>query len=170
MLRIALGLCNLSAENVEDGVAKLLTKADVTKIASKAHAAKAKECEEVLVKARGMVKALEMDDDSCLLPLGQFYVRVGLFVTGKGKAGREKKDLSLTDIKRFFLSALSANKGKEVKYPPWFSSDDGEIKNPVASSGPTEKKRKIDATLDDHSKPLWIAQKAGFDAGASVYD
>ena len=58
LLRVALCLCNLSASQVQDGIAKLLVKSDVARLASKAKDAKAKACEETLVKAKAIIAAL----------------------------------------------------------------------------------------------------------------
>ena len=108
-----------------------------------------------------------MAEDETLLPLGQLFVRVGLNATGKGKAGREKKDHTLTEIKKLFLEALSAKMEGPVPCPAWFGGD-----APAVQPGPTASascnKQQLAATLDDHSKPLWIARKAGFDIGKSV--
>ena len=114
MLRLAVLLCNLSAEKAEDGIGKLLVKSDVARIASKAKAAVAKECEEVLLKSKQIAEALDMAEDETLLPLGQLFVRVGLYATGKCKAGREQKDRTVIEVKKLFLDALSAKWGRAV--------------------------------------------------------
>ena len=71
LLRIALALCNLSTDKIEDGIGKLLTKADVTRLASKAQAHVARECEDALLKAKQIVKMLEMQDDGTLMAMVQ---------------------------------------------------------------------------------------------------
>ena len=119
MLRIALALCNLSAEKVEDGLGKLVMKGDITKLASKAKAGTAKECEQALAKAKQLLRMLDTSTvasssshdkfsaDDGLLAIGQLFVRVGLYATEKGNLGRERLKHSLDDIKRLYLESLS---------------------------------------------------------------
>ena len=171
LLRVALCLCNLSAEQVQDGIGKLLMKSDVAKLASKACSAKAKACEETLVKAKAIIATLseqyeDLDENACLEPLGKIFVRVGLYGTDKGKAGRENKQYSLQEIKQLFLDELTKIVGKQVNYTPWSVEGKKEAEAPSTESQCVCEV----ATLEDHSKPLWIAQKAGFDIGKSIYE
>ena len=52
-------------------------------------------------------------------PLGKIFVRVGLNLVGKGKAGAEGVNHSPQQIKKLFLSELSKIAGQEVNYDPW---------------------------------------------------
>ena len=171
LLRVALCLCNLSASQVQDGIGKLLVKSDVAKLASKAKDAKAKACEETLVKAKAIIATLseqyeELDETACLEPLGKIFVRVGLYRTDKGLAGRENKQYSLQEIKQLFLDELTKIVGKQVNYTPWSVEGKKEAEAPSTESQCVCEV----ATLEDHSKPSWIAQKAGFDIGKSIYE
>ena len=111
LLRVALCLCNLSASQVQDGIGKLLVKSDVSKLASKAKEATAQAGEDTLVKAKAIIAALseqyqQFDETASLEPLGKIFVRVGLYGTDKGQAGRENKKYSLQEIKQLFLDAF----------------------------------------------------------------
>ena len=173
LLRVALCLCNLSASQVQDGIAKLLMKSDVARLAAKAQSAKAKACEETLVKAKAMLAALSekyegLDETACLEPLGKLFVRVGLYGTDKGVAGREKKQYDLQEIQHLFLDELTKIVGKHVNYEPW------NVEGKKTAEAPSTESHSavcdVIATLEDHSKPLWIAQKLGFDIGKSIYE
>ena len=172
LLRVALCLCNLSASQVQDGIAKLLFKSDVARLAAKAQSAKAKACEETLVKAKAMLAALSekyegLDESACLEPLGKLFVRVGLYGTDKGVAGRENKQYSLQEIQHLFLDELTKIVGKQVNYPTW------NVEGKTTAEAPSTESHSAVcevATLKDHSKPLWIAHKAGFDIGKSIYE
>ena len=172
LLRVALILCNLSASQVQDGIAKLLFKSDVARLAAKAHSAKAKACEDTLVKAKAIIATISekyegLDESACLEPLGKLFVRVGLYGTEKGVAGRENKQYSLQEIQHLFLDELTKIVGKQVNYTPW--SVEGQKKAEAPSTESHSAVCEV-ATLEDHSKPLWIAQKAGFDIGKSIYE
>ena len=165
LLRVALALCNLSAEKTEDGIAKLLTKSDVTKVASKAKATEAKQAEKTLSKAKSIVAALAKDqnlqhfsEEVALMPLGQIFVRTGLWLAEKGNASREKVSYTLKDIKILFLKALSNFVGRDVQYPPWFpkeeeAEDDAPSFEPVSESAKACSAAEVHATLEDHSQP-----------------
>ena len=90
LLRVSLGLVNLTAPKAEDGVGRLLTKQDVVKVAGKANASLAKEAEQTLHDALKIYQTLKdtlPDGDQLIQPLGQLFVRMGLHVAGKGKQG-----------------------------------------------------------------------------------
>ena len=94
-----------------------------------------------------------------------------MYGTDKGQAGRENKNYSSQEIKQLFLDELTNIVGKQVKYAPW-SVGEQKVAAEVSSSGSHSAvpEQAIVATLGDHSKPLWIAQKAGFDIGKSIYE
>ena len=128
LLRVALCLCNLSAEQVQDGIGKLLVKSDVTKLASKAKEKTAQACEDALLRSKAIIAALseqyqQFDETASLEPLGKLFVRVGLYGTDKGHAGRENKKYGLQQIKQLFLDELTNIVGKEVKYAPWSAEE-----------------------------------------------
>ena len=176
LLRVALLLVNLSAqpERVEDGIAKLLVKSDVVKLASKGKADVAADCEDTLVKAKLIANVLVkqhpklLDETASLLPLGQMFVRVGLLATQKGNVGREETEYTLQGIKDSFLASLSAIVKVEVKYPPWHHKAEAHAKPKAAQANASSSK--TTATLEDHGNPAWIAEKAGFKVGMSIVE
>ena len=163
LLRVALCLCNLSASQVQDGIGKLLVKSDVSKLASKAKEATAQACENTLVKAKANIATLseqhlQFDETASLDPLGNMCVRVGLYGTDKGQAGRENNNYSLLEIKQLFLDELTNIVGKQVNYAPW-SVGEQKVAVEVLSSGNHSAfpEQTIVATVGDHNHPLRIA-------------
>ena len=77
-----------------------------------------------MVKAKAIIATISekyegLDESACLEPLGKLFVRVGLYGTDKGVAGRENKQYSLQEIQHFFLDQLTKIVGKQVNYEPW---------------------------------------------------
>ena len=120
LLRVAFCLANLTSPKVEDGIAKCITTSDIKKLTSKTHVVLAEECDGVLKDAIEIV-AMTSDAESALKPLGQIFVRVGLFATDKAEKGLEGKKLTMDEIKAMFLCAMSERVGKEIKYDQWKS-------------------------------------------------
>ena len=174
LLRAALLLVNLAAPSrrVRDGIAVLLTKTDLGKLVSKNGEPKATACEDALRAARLISNVLIkqhshlFDESASLEPLGQFFVRVGLYATIKGRQGREGKDYELQAIKDMYLAQLSSIVKTDVTYAPWATNGEpkAEPKADPVSSTP------VTATLADHSSPLWIAQKRGFHVGTTIIE
>ena len=61
--------------------------------------------------------------------------------------------------------------GEQANCAPWRVGEQ-QVAAEVSSCGrhSAVPEQAIVATLGDHSKPLWIAQKAGFDIGKSIYE
>ena len=55
LLRVALCMANLTSPKIEDGIAKLITKSDITRLASKQWIALSEECDDVLKDAVDIV-------------------------------------------------------------------------------------------------------------------
>jgi hypothetical protein len=173
LLRVALMLVNLTSDKVEDGIAKLLSKSDVSKLTQKGKAHAVLECEDALVTAQRLSNVLieqhpaRYSQSASLEPLGQFSVRVGLYATGRGAAGPEKKEHTLQQIKDLYLAHVSKIVDIEVKFPPWQAGGD---KSAATAAAPAAAASSTAATLADHNSPLWIAQKAGFHVGGTIYE
>eukprot|EP00959_Pyramimonas_sp_CCMP1952_P247088 5164574-Pyramimonas_sp.AAC.1 len=80
LIRVALAIANLTGDKVEDGVARLLVKNDVTKVASKPKTAEANTAESILSEAMDIARGLD-GIDAALQPLGQLFVRIALKLT-----------------------------------------------------------------------------------------
>ena len=98
-----------------------------------------------------------MAEDETLLPLGQLFVRVGLYATGKGEAGREQRDRTLTEIKKPFLDALRAKLGRLVQYLTWFAT--------LQRCSPGQLRLQVVKRNKWRRLPQWIARKAGVGIG-----
>ena len=83
--RTCLVMANLTSPNVEDGLAKLLTKSDVTRLCSKASNAMVSTMEESVEQAQSIVNLLKhkLDPDAELAPLGRLCVRLALLAAAK---------------------------------------------------------------------------------------
>ena len=90
LVRAALLLASLTTDKIEDGVARCLSKNDVKSVALKPKMDMATAAEEHLSDAFDIVKAISTVE-KCLKPLGQFFVRVALKLTGAERKGRENK-------------------------------------------------------------------------------
>ena len=163
-LRVAIGLANLTSPKKEDGIAKLLTKSDIAKLSGKQGVAMSEDCERMLKDAWDIVSAATSVDNA-MKHLGQFFVRVALFATEKGKLGREKKDHTVHEIRNGFLDALSKLLNRKVTFEGWTV----ETSSATSSSGGAAMKP-IAASLSDHSKPEWVAEQAGFTVGKNVVE
>ena len=176
LTRNAMVLANLTSNNMEDGFARLLSKTDVVKLASKANAKTAAECEGTLRAAAIIVNFLrdggKLKPDDELGPLGRLWVRVALHATDKGGKGEEARELELPDIQSQFLDELTAAVGQEVTYETWESAWEktGYSKNADGAddSASPSKKRKLVADIQDHDDPAWICSQNGFVKGCNV--
>ena len=164
LVRVACAVANLTGDKVEDGVARLLVKADVTKLATKPKMAEAGTAERILGEAMDIAKGLD-GIDAALEPLGQLFVRVALKLVGKEKMGRERKEYKWGDICNAYLHSLSGLQGETVTFDEW-------AVHAVSSSAPATAKPSAvaasTATLSDHKDPTWIANKAGYSVGRFV--
>ena len=179
LVRAAFLLGNLSSDKIEDGIARCLSKNDVKQIASKPKAKVATIAEDHLSDAFFIVKAVSTVE-TCLKPLGQLFVRVGLKLAGAEKRGREGKVYTWRQIRDAFLAGVAAVVGSPMTFDKWddYPDDDDddiapahkakasmESKSVSAVSGPTTL-----ATLDDLSDPVWICSQAGFSVGGQVVE
>ena len=167
LTRVSLALTNLTGDKVEDGVARLLNRGDISKVAGKPKQDEANTAEQILGEAMQIAVSLGGYDE-VMEPLGQLFVRVGLRLTGKEKMGREKTVYKRGDICKSFLEDVSQAKGRPIKFDEWDRHD--VTGKPEASEkgkrGSTPAPTM--ATLNDHTNPTWLAQKAGFAVGAFV--
>ena len=80
LLRVALGLANMTGDKLEDGIARLLKKEMVAGFTNKAKIGEAIKADDALQSAMDIAKALG-GVDVVLKPLGQMFVRIGLLWT-----------------------------------------------------------------------------------------
>ena len=186
LVRVAFALCNLSGSHQQDGIARTLVKSDVTKAASKASMKRADEAEQVLKHAEAIVESLKHQkaEASVSMPcvtakdlqvslvqiLGVCYVRVGLWLTNKGKSGWEAKDYTLDQIKALLLSDISKVAGFTVSYTEWEEAPVAEDSAPSAPSAGEDPQAHTTATLENHSDPKWLAGRAGFKVDSVIYE
>ena len=106
LVRASLLLANLTTDKIEDGVARCLSKNDVKSVALKPKMDMATAAEEHLSDAFDIVKAISTVE-KCLKPLGQFFVRVALKLTGAERKGRENKIYTWHEMRNKFLADMS---------------------------------------------------------------
>ena len=106
LVRASLLLANLTTDKIEDGVARCLSKNDVRSVAMKTKLEGATASEEHLSDAFDIVKAISTVE-KCLKPLGQFFVRVALKLTGAERKGRENKIYTWHEMRNKFLADMS---------------------------------------------------------------
>ena len=124
LTRNALCMANLACSTQEDGNANLITKSEITKLASKASAIQAKRAEDTLKDSRQIITALmrlnmSLTEDDFVKCKGQLFVRVGLWCTNTMKWGKEGKMMSLVEIKELFMKELEVIAGVDVKVEGW---------------------------------------------------
>ena len=168
MLRIALVLCNLTSDQIEDGIARLLSKVDFAKVAAKNNTGTVSEAEEVLQEAMEIAGSVSTTD-SLLKPLGMMFVRVALLVLGKEKQGRERKVYTMQELQKLFLNDVSNVLGKVVNFEKWVPK--GSVK-PAAQKQVTSALQLTpkSASLSDHADPEWIASQSGYSIGKHVVE
>ena len=167
LIRVALAIANLTGDKVEDGVARLLSKNDVAKVASKPKTAEACTAERILGEAMDIAKEVG-GIDATLQPLGQIFVRTAVKLAGKEKMGREGREFKWGDICNAFLHSLSDLKGQPITFDEWsiYAVSSGPASAAAAAKAkPTASSM---ATLSDHKDPTWVAKKAGFSVGCLV--
>ena len=164
LTRNALCMVNLTCSIIEDGIAKLITKNDISRLTSKVSVQRAANAELSLQDGMQIVEALvrgtSLTDDDFVQCIGKLFVRVGLWCTNNMKKGSEGKERSLDEIKGLFSQEVSAVAGGSVQLEGWTAGpvhvDDGLSKT------------QISASMSDHSNPVWIAKHNGFEVGALV--
>ena len=166
LVRSSVLLANLTTDKIEDGVARLLHKSDVVKVASKSMAKEVNQAEQALQESLQIVSVASTIEKQ-LKPLGLFFVRYGLKLTKREKQGREGVTYSIQQIKETFLKDVGEIVGNVIEYSNWTSAEKG--KDEPASSKALLKEGPF-ATLNDHSDPVWIASQKGFSVGATVVE
>ena len=170
LVRVALLLANLTGDKVEDGIARLLSRIDIVRVASKPMFLIVEAAEVALEQAISIASGPMGGIDTALRPLGQMFVRMGLKLTSKEKQGREKVVYDLPQICQAYLTDLSALVGKKVEFAGWSAA--AEIvagnENAAGSKNAVHEKTHQQATLADHKDPVWIAGRAGFAIGQIV--
>ena len=173
LFRIALALTNMTSDKMEDNTARLISKGDVTRVASRPQLPAVVKAEAALQQAIDIATPLG-GVDVVLKPLGQMFVRVGLMITGKDKHGRERTVYSLKEIRNKFLEDASEIVGKKILFSEWNpteSIEDAKTTKPelAASTGaaPAAPKAAV-VSLSDHMNPVWIAGQSGFAVGQLV--
>jgi hypothetical protein len=170
MVRTALMLANLTGDKVEDSVARLLSKTDITKVASKAKTAAAHEAEKILQDAWQIVQAAS-STDACTKPLGQLFVRFGLKLVGAEKKGREATIYTIDEMKKLFLNGVSAVVGKQIEFPKWFAAhEDTKVEEAVQAKTVAKEHVPKMATISDHYDHAFVCGVSGFKVGTMVVE
>ena len=142
-------------------MARLLSKANVAKVAAKPKLASVTEAESTMQNALEIANSLG-GIDIVLKPLGQLFVRVGLLITDKGKQGREHTVFTLQEIQQAFLEGVGEAVGKRIVFDEWAgtgTSQEGAKPPPKSSTAVISPPA---ASLSDHNSPIWIAGQSGF--------
>ena len=173
LIRVGLILANLTSPKSEDGIAKLLVKGDVSKVANKQNAPEAASVETTLEEGlhimQTLVKANQLLDQT-VGPIGRLLVRAVLKLVKKEKEGREAVEYSYEEIKNKYLQELSAESGKPVGFGKW----DAEVKAAQAAEPATGTEaarpaaKPIASALHELSDPVIIASQHGFKVGDIV--
>ena len=173
--RVAMVLVNLQSLKIEDGIAKLITKTDVVKVASKNQLPLAQSCEKVLKEAMilhdAVVAGHGVRSTELIQPLGQIFTRVGLHLTKKEMMGTEKKEYTLDEIKSLFLAKVSAKAGANVSYTAWGSLSPATTnETPKPSTTVDDQPIQLLETIDEHSDPTFLARNRGYQVGTYVFE
>ena len=101
----------MASDKIEDGVAKLLNKGDVLKVATKGKATEVAEAETTLMECMEIATALG-GITLVTKAVGSLFVRVGLKLTVKEKQGRERVQYTMDQIRSMFLKEVGVALGK----------------------------------------------------------
>ena len=171
LVRNGLILANLTSPKIEDGIARLLVKNDVTKLFTKSKIQETLESEKLLHNAMTIVKSLResgrIDADVDKGPLGRLFVRVILKLVDKELQGTEGVEYTMNGIRKQFLDELSDIVGGKVTFSNWEVSDMEPEKKRQKQSEPSQKKT---VSLEEHASLLWRAQDAGFRVNAIIFE
>ena len=165
--RVALCLANLTSDKVEDGVARLLGKGDVTRLATKSKLAELTTAEELLQHALDIGNTLG-GIEQVLKPMGKVFVRVGLLLTSKEKQGREHTVYTVAEIQQKFLTELGEVVGKTIAFPEWAIDGAAAVVEPKPTASTSIQPSA--ASLANHNDPVWIASQSGFAVGKIVME
>ena len=170
LTRNALCMVNLTSNIQQDGIAKLITQTDISRLTSKLSVERAANAEKTLKDGMQIVEALvrgtSLTDDDFVQCIGKLFVRIGLWCTNNMKKGPEGKEMSLDKIKVLFSQDVSAVAGgRQLQFEGWPEHGD----DVAPGFSPTDIAIvKCSASLEDHSNPVWIAKHNGFEVGALV--
>ena len=166
-------MVNLTSNIQQDGIAKLITQTDISRLTSKLSVERAANAEKTLKDGMQIVEALvrgtSLTDDDFVQCIGKLFVRIGLWCTNNMKKGPEGKEMSLDQIKGLFSQDVSAVAGgRQLQFEGWPAEPEhGDDVAP--GSSPTQNAIvQCSASLEDHSNPVWIAKHNGFEVGALV--
>ena len=171
LLRVGLLLANLTSPKIEDGVARLLVKSDVSKLCVKSMLSDCLAVEKSLGQAITIAKSASaskrMRVDAEHGPLGRMFVRMILKLTDKEKLGAEGVAYtSYAPICDKYLAEMSELLGGLITFDGWTPAKpnvEGEKQAPVPkSAGPI--------SLDQHNSPVWLAEQKGFTVSKLVYE
>ena len=165
MLHVAFALTNLTSNKIEDGVSKLLSKSDFTRLAVKSAQADALKYERILQDALDMVDKLS-NRSKALQTLGQLFVRLILHITKKEKLSRDSEVRSIPEIQKLFLDDLGKLIGKRIDFEAWETQ--GVESKPAVPTATKANPTSAVASLDDHSSPKRILKQHGFAIGKHV--
>ena len=164
LTRVALALCNFQcqADQVIDGVAKLVRVADIRKLNNE----KTLLIENTLRQGWEIMQAVHHAQENCTRPvdeyyppLGKLFVRVVLHFLDKNKVN-EGRDLSLSEIKGAYLADLSSIEGTAIKYDPWQDGVDAVEPEPLhQAESAYERSGPALMSLDEQCQPQYIANK-----------
>jgi len=174
LTRVALLLCNLSSDKVEDGIAKRLIPKDITKLTGKKYKAEVEDLESTLKHAMlisdAIVKPSGKSKDEFMQPLGQIFVRGGLLLTEKGMRGSDGKPFSLPQIKQMYLDDIGNKAGTALRYKDWDTAavEEKPIEQKAPDDANSNAKSNVMPNLEDLSNPMWIAKQNGFEVGQRV--
>ena len=102
-----------------------------------------------------------------LKQLGQLFVRVGVLCTGKGAVSREKRDITLPQIKAAFLADVGGAIGSQIAFSKWTDLS----MEPVGreeTTATTPKATFHSTTLADHQSTAWLLAQQGYKVGGFV--
>ena len=169
LVRVSLALANLTSDKVEDGVAKLLQKSDISRVASKAKAAEATEAEEFLKDCMAISEAVG-GTAAIAKPVGQAFVRMGLKLTGKEKQGRERSTYTIDQLRTMFLADVGQILGEKVTFEAWDGKADASLPPQGEPTSSSVSATSAVTSLSDHDDPVFIAGQAGFKIGKIVVE
>ena len=159
LTRNALCMVNLTSSIQQDGIAKLITRTEINKLASKAFAANAKVAEELLQDSMKIIEAMlrvdtHLSDDDFVECKGKLFVRVGLWCTNTMEKGKEGKVMSLDEIQELFMKDLAAIAGANVNVEGW--------RNETAPATQAKDIPPSTQVRPATFQNVWIAGQAGF--------
>jgi len=166
LVRVALALANMTSDKIEDGVARLLGKTDILKVANKTD--EAVEAEEILKDSLEIADAFG-GIDVIIKPLGQIFSRMGLKLADREKHGRERACYTMTQLKTLFLKDVGNDKGLDapLQFDKWNVTAEAAVE---ATHPPFNKPKPKAPSLEDHGNPVWIAGQSGFKVGKLIVE